>query len=506
MAFSEEHIDDLISGYMDGQLSSMEKTEFEAMLASDAQLAKRLAEWRAVRQQMVGLNSSTHAFPNNFAEVIIAAARRQVVESGDSQFAPWVMGNGVLGNAGIGSVSTSEELVEPSSIVHARYGSTEQHADGTVSPVASRTWQVWATVLAGMAASILVVGLLVNQNDHAQPQQFAVLPQPNIDPSRKSEDVAQAKLNAEVVENAATEKSDVVESVANNLKANSMDLKDSKLGPPSDIAGASLDPAMNAKQSASVDKVASGNSKSTEKMDIQNILNVENLYPSDKQLQGMELGDKFSEKYLLVIDVTLPSDVKSLEAFHQILAKYDIPRAEELNVEENTVQALTECRMIAGKKVVLPDSQLTRQNTNESDLEKLTNASLVYVRGHAERLDAAMIEMMRSVEEFPDFSFDLALDAPSQRLANELKYIQEAKLPTDVKQEVSSSLASVLQIPHSETGADKYGFMPSAPRNAPINPRLRREGRPANSLEPQFMNPITSALFIVRHANLEMDE
>jgi hypothetical protein len=166
-----------------------------------------------------------------------------------------------------------------------------------------------------------------------------------------------------------------------------------------------------------------------------------------------------------------------------------------LNVEESTLKKLADSRLIASGKVVLPDAKPRATLDNTEDEPK---AGLMFVKARGERLDAAIIEIMQRVDTFPEFSMDMAFDAPAQALASELQFIQEASLPKNAPV-AKSSIASMLS---SRSNADNSVNRFQAPqrRGLPLAPEKRLSGKGPNGLGAEMMNPISCAILILREA------
>jgi hypothetical protein len=201
--------------------------------------------------------------------------------------------------------------------------------------------------------------------------------------------------------------------------------------------------------------------------------------------------------FVFVIDVSLPKGVQDTEVLQDILAKNDIPWASQIDIDPIVRGKLVGSRMIseAAKQGLLPD--VVPVNPSEKRAGPEESVSLIFVKGRGQRLDKALIEIMRRVDDFPEFSFDLAFDPPIQSMVEELRFIQEAKLAT-IENPVSGA-ANAIRI-RSETEPSNYeSFFAAAPRRSPSMSRnLRRKAAELGNSE--IMNPVAYALVIVRHS------
>ena len=79
---ANEHIEELLSGFLDGELTAEELREFEAALAADASLSRKLEQMRQIGNDLRSVPKQKLA--PDFASRVLAAARQQALAS-DSQ-------------------------------------------------------------------------------------------------------------------------------------------------------------------------------------------------------------------------------------------------------------------------------------------------------------------------------------------------------------------------------------------------------------------------------------
>ena len=225
------------------------------------------------------------------------------------------------------------------------------------------------------------------------------------------------------------------------------------------------------------------------------------IAPNADQIRKLEqsLKGTMNLTYLMVIDMSLRDTDDAREYLDQILTRFDIPSAVEMNVGESTLNKLADSRLIASGQVSLPNLRpktKPKETESKSDDVDLESAELIFVKARGERLDSAIIEMMQNVEMFPSFSMDLAFDAPIQNLASELRFIQEAALPKNAPI-ARSSIASMLST-RGPNGDSIARFQAAPRRGAPLAIEKRVNGKGPQGLGPELMNPVAHALIILR--------
>jgi hypothetical protein len=231
------------------------------------------------------------------------------------------------------------------------------------------------------------------------------------------------------------------------------------------------------------------------------------LKPSADQLKAIEAMMKDPNgTFLFVVDIGLPDDVTDVLALRRILDRHDIAWASELEIDESMQKSLAKSRMIseAGKQGLIPDfldPNASPARPESDGLETEPSVSLVFVKARAARLDAAIIEVMQQTDDFPTFSFDLAFDPPTHALMNELRFIQEASLPS-LNIPSSKDISNLIRPSRSNARQDSLEYFAAGPRRSKeMSLETRRSSRLPLDLE--TMNPVSYALFIMRHAKPE---
>ena len=85
---ANEHIEELLSGFLDGELTAEELREFESALAADASLSRKLEQMRQIGNDL--RNVPKQKLAPDFASRVLAAARQQALTS-DSQVPHYVL-------------------------------------------------------------------------------------------------------------------------------------------------------------------------------------------------------------------------------------------------------------------------------------------------------------------------------------------------------------------------------------------------------------------------------
>ncbi len=482
MRYSDEEIDALLAGYMDQELSLDEATSFEQLLSERPDLAERLVNWKANQSLLKKLIDPTlPSLGPNFASRVLAEAQNHPSLVDDPGLAPWI------------ARERSSPSVEPASKLNIR-----NQREATAPPLNSAgnyRWIFRGAIAVGTAACLLLAVFLIPSNSkntnhllssHSAsalkgPATVELESQTNISPQPESAEIAKSKTLP--VENQAvtpTLPNDKSKTLASNSPAVGLDNKSS---------ASSQNRTTDSSVSSSEGRTAQPFANSTVATDLQ-------LSPDQ-----MKMVEAFSPTapgaFVFVIDVSLPKGVQDTETLQDILAKNDIPWASQLDVDEFARRKLVGSRMIseAAKQGLLPDVVPVTPSETQAGLEE--SVSLIFVKGRGQRLDKALIEIMRRIDDFPEFSFDLAFDPPIQSMVEELRFIQEAKLATLEKS--ASGAANAIRIRSETEPGDYQSFFAAAPRRSPSMSRnVRRKAAELGNSE--IMNPVAYALMIVRHS------
>jgi hypothetical protein len=132
------------------------------------------------------------------------------------------------------------------------------------------------------------------------------------------------------------------------------------------------------------------------------------------------------------------------------------------------------------------------------------SVGLIFVKARAERLDRAMSEVWDRYKDFPEASYDLAIDPPAMVALQELKSIEEFgkfEPGQGAKDERADGMARPF-LPPAPEGSDALSQFVGVERRAKpqtaAQRRLLSQRRKVSPVLSEAMNPVTYALLIVR--------
>jgi len=492
----DERTEELLNGYLDGYLSASEEQEIRALLDSDHLVRQHFDSLQGLQsslRQMLQSPETSNSRQSNkdFLQSVLTEAAKRVASDPSLVGATWA------------------RAIETTPAATTSAAATTRTATPATIPQNDNRW-MW--VMAGLAASLILVGGWLIQNQRVNdldnvPQGLIAQRNTNSDASSNSVESSPADFNAtaqprDLVESIANSTSDVKTpdtktTESNSVAANVPARNETASANPKNTSNSPTVSSSVANSKATIAREPSSPGSESLAALPSNSFVKPNSQPTAEQIAALEnsLKGSINLSYLLVVDISLQDNEDSREILDQILSRYDIPAAVDLNVEESTLKKLADSRLIASGKVVLPDAKPRAISDNTEDVQK---AGLMFVKARGERLDAAIIEIMQRVDAFPEFSMDMAFDAPARSLASELQFIQEAALPKNAPV-AKSSIASMLS---SRSDADNSVNRFQAPqrRGLPLAPEKRLSGKGPNGLGAEMMNPISCAILILREA------
>jgi hypothetical protein len=470
MDWEEHEKDELLVRYLDHELTSNEIDRFEQLLITDPNLRQKLSDWQALGEKLNDLkaqNPTGRRLDASFADRVIRGAKTYVSEQDDPNLAPWIPRE---------SLPT---IVEPASRLQARDRESNSISGRQDRRRDTRRWIVRGSLIA-VAASLLVIFALNLPR-----------PQPNTLVS-PGENLAEQGPRSE-----GKSTNQIVIHGGNETTSSATD----SVAPPSNLESTALLAPDKAVQNStttmqSSNALADAAPSPTGSKEGTSFSVGPDLKPNAEQIKMLEdMMKNPSGLFLMVIDVRLPEGIADLDALRGTLDRHDIAWASELDIDESIQSNLEKSRMIAeaGKRGLIPDfvDPTLDRSASKNSSDKKEVVSLVFVKARGSRLDAAIVEVMRQTEEFPDFSFDLAFDPPTHALMNELRFIQEASL-AEANRPTHENVSNVVQ---RSRGSH---FLAGPRRSKSMEIETRRQGR--LPLEAESINPISYALFIVRHA------
>ncbi len=481
MSFTDDEIDELLVRYIDQELSSAELQFFKRILADNPEIPEKLENWNTGKRRLKALSSSTEPVRDLgilFADRIIQAAMQRVSESGDATLAPWV------------PRSQPAKTIESARSVQER--ETEPSSKNEPSRSAQRNW-ILGIAASGIAASLMAIAYWSSPKPALNTVLSGMGP-PGITAPGFEPEKSIASLPAKI------------EKVTPNLDLVVLEDDRKELPNSQNSTLQSTTIASNIRSEKKVDEIKPSNLSRPSVPSINDAISSTvspSLAPSAEQLKMLEnMLANPKGTFLFVIDVSLPQDVSDLDSLRNLLDNYDIAWASQLEIDDSIQSNLAKSRMIseAGQNGLLPDFIEPKSKPDDwvKDGSSREVVSLVFVKARGKRLDAALIEVMQRTGDFPLFSFDLAFDPPTNALVDELKYIQEAKLPPSTQQESQDRSSAVrLAMPSKGTASANY-FAAGPRRSKAMTIETRRQSK--LPLNPEMLNPVSYALFIVRYS------
>jgi len=466
---NDEQLDELISGYLDGELSQQEKQDLELRLQSDPEAARRLRLLREARKALA--ESQAYRLPDRFADRVVALARQEAERLGLADDHPVRLGENRL-SSNPSSISLSDE--KPS---------VSLSNPVTDKPLKSNRW-TWA--YAAAAAVLLVAGTVWwqthNGNNIQNKQSLAkqpgdsskpmpVNPQNDIVPAEAPNEtqVAQAgtsprTLPSELKPSAVPQSKDDIAFAEMNSNKGQTDL--ANVAENKSSAPASTNPSSDVK----------GNSAP--------VSDPEML----KQLASAENGSIEAVNLLMVIDIALTKEAWENQSFSKILSEYDIRYERPLVADSSLNEALEESKLVA------------KSGTDASPVEIVSNENVgevqfVFVQARAARIDNAIKDVLERIDEFPNLFFDLSLDAPCQEVVARL----ESSIHFESDGEDIYGIATTLQNANPlKDNKNPNIFTGSKPRGNAIPVANRQTKQKLLPEDPASMNPVSTVLFVLR--------
>jgi hypothetical protein len=477
MLLPDEEIDPLLAGYLDQELSLEETALVEQCLLERPELVERLANWRANQNLLKNLRNPAVSLPSSFTERVLKAAQSDPAVVGDPGLAPWI------------PRENQSLSVEPASKIQSRNRDSDRSSPGSWG----RWWLIRGTLVLGTAACVMIGAFLIPLKTPTEIHRLGM------QTSSGQTDTATIELESHP-------------STAKSMETSrSASIKGSK--------GKELDdPALPSVQSENLAASATSREGENQPRSMQDPVSQPGLDRSPTRLSDSAspfsvapdlqltpeqrkmveaLSPTAPGAFVFVIDVSLPKGIRDTDSLQAILERNDIPWASQLNIDEVVRRKLVGSRMIseAAEQGLLSDA--VPVNPSEQRVGPEESVSLIFVKGRGKRLDKALIEIMQRIDDFPEFSFDLAFDPPIQSMVEELRFIQEASLATTASQ--ASGAASAVRIRSETEPSERGSLFTAAPRRSPAMHRTVRL-KASGIGDTELMNPVAYALLIVRHS------
>ena len=377
MSNQEQRIEELISAYLDGELSAQESLEFQQYLDADSRVAQQLADMQKMRSVLLAIPAEH--LESSFADRVLAAAQAR-----------------------------AESMDNPPAWIRPRVHLSD-NTELTLRTSSRDRVRAALMVLGGIAAAVLL-GFFVIQiqsnlnsvakkdNNPSNPKQGLVdqipdLTTPDLNtpdslaqdsplPSTPQEPLAEMNANS----TARSEGTDA-QVDPEPLRPNTPDADIAKVTPdvPS-IPDVAVTPEVVSNEQPMTDEE-------------RQVRELERMLESGKKL-----------RVVLVVDVNVSREAWENETLVSILNSNDIPLESEVVVDDKTRESLIKSRFVGPQ---------------DGQGELKDNIALVCVKGRASRLDTAISQVYLNAKSFPAFSMDLAIDPPTQELISNLEGYRE---------------------------------------------------------------------------------
>lgn len=439
MALPDDLLDELLSAYLDGATSRDECARVEQLLHDDAAVAERFEIMQQNRQAVQKSRLTGPKLPRDFAATVIAAA----IERGES-----------------------ESLPESHPLRRAGAQSTKQ---ATIRPVATEATSAsqshpgrWIALVAGLAASVLFIGILAKQLTDGDPTE----PPPLI--AQSADGNAEAPPTDPIIDgNAADSGPQLADSGSPDAGVASEER--------SGNASIAAEP-MVADASTPAADAATGDTETPDPSAMvarseNTAMDLERRDPNTVNALAANAPTELS--LLTVIKVALTDDGRSIDAFDGAMSKVEIAYGEEREVSDTLA-------LVA----------LGRPDTSQmSDTVDAMPTRVLLLESPAKKLDLLVNELISDRENVASVGFGLitaTADAPLLRSINAVR----VENPTEVQhQGIGSPLVG-----QSDSVFSSWSGRISNRSFAPLD-----QSMPISATVPgNGPNPMANILFLVR--------
>lgn len=455
---TDEFLDELISGFLDGELEPQELRQLEEILQRDPEAARRL---KLLQNARAALSRPTeYHLPDSFAQRVLEAARAEANRLGLPDSHPIRLGES--GNKG-------------------RHGSAASAPSTVVLPEvsyplpSSASGRYWQAIGLGVAASLLIGAGSFWWISRSVDSGVAPLPlAENVSPLKENP----SKENISVPQSDPSNTNSVKPET--QIAQNSGDTKtiegssDSKKPMP---APEDLNPSTS---KSPVENLASSDAANKPpKLPANNSTNPTAPAIDSQEMKSLASTDATIEalNFLMVVDLELSTQAWNDRTFSKIINEFGIAYDKPLIADSKLVEQLEASSLVTAQS---PETKVD----SESD-----EVYFVFVQARAARLDSAINEMYQRAEEFPEVFFDLAMDAPCQEV---LKRLESGSKFEDDSEDIFGIATPVAQ---SADGLE--GFASHAPRGKRVSPEQRQLAKSGNAGSIS-LNPVSQVLFVLR--------
>lgn len=456
---TDEFLDELISGFLDGELEPQELRQLEEILQRDPEASRRLKLLQSAR---VALSRPTeHHLPDSFAQRVLEAARAEAQRLGLPDSHPIRLGeSGSKVHRNTTTPSTPATVVLPEVAYPAPSSSSGRY---------------WQSIGFGVAASLLIGAgsfWLISRSLDSGP---APLPLAGNGSS----------LNGNTTQDKIPDPQ-AVPSNTNTLKPETQIVQNSSEPQPIESPSDSKKPMIVSEESipsalkSPVENIASADAANkTPKLPANNSTNptVPAIDSQEMKSLASAAGGAESLNLLMVVDLELSAQAWNDRAFSKIINEFGIAYEKPLVADNTLVEQLGASSLVT---VETPD---TKVDTESGEVY------FVFVQARAARLDSAINEMYQRADEFPDVYFDLAMDAPCQDV---LKRLESGSKFEDESEDIFG-----IATPVAKSADGLKGFASHAPRGKRVSPEQRQQAKSGNAGS-FSLNPVSQVLFVLR--------
>lgn len=483
MAFLDDNAKELLSGYLDGELTASEAMVAQRMLQESGEAREELRRLQAIR---VAFQSTPKLhLSGDFAARILEASERRAISMGHQQPA-WL--GGVV-----------DRPVRASSGIKSEDRRREGRRNGG-------RW-AWG-VLSAVAASGLLVCLSywdAQDGSGAKIQGLAGLTKPSVSSregvergggnsvasesgerlqaggeSKVSEPQEGVRTESQLAQTGPDRQPSLGDGMPSGLGEveglGSAANTDSALAKSSDAnptAKSIADNSANIADNNSTVANSPGLKKGVAEGDLASLMGAS----QEEQLKQLEALANGTGSLMMVVDFSVSKEVWDSNFVPRLLSRYDVAFDGPAVVDDQMLEQLKNSRMV-GPLDGQPDPS--------------TDVALVFVKARANRIEKMIEEIAINPRDFPEFSFDMSMDLALQHGLSTIREFQESPQAADT--------ARVLDRRSNRTERSLARFAPpERPRNVVgLEQRQRWTSPPVLD---EKMNPVSYTLLIIRPAS-----
>lgn len=486
MAFLDDNAKELLSGFLDGELTASESVVAQRLLQESGEAREELRRLQAIR---VAFQSTPKLhLSGDFAARVLEASERRAISMGHQQ--PIWLG-GVASPVG-------GELHRP---VRASSGMTTEDSrleGGRNEGGRNRGRWAWG-VLSTLAASGLFVCLSyweARDGSGAKIQGFAGLSKPGVTLSEGVERRGEGSVASASEERLKADRElkvgETREDVGNEsqLAADMGSTRQPSLGDgvPSGVGGTEgpgvvtkIDSAVakssvsNSAANVAADQTANSPELKTgiAESDIASLMGASQA----EQLKQLEALANGTGSLMMVVDFSVTKEVWDSNFVPTLLGRYDVAFDGPAVVDDQMLEQLKNSRMVGPL---------------DGQSDPSTDVALVFVKARATRIEKMIEEIAVNPRDFPEFSFDLSMDLALQHGLSTIREFQEAPQAADT--------ARVLDRRSNRVDRSLARFAPpERPRKVVGLEQRQRWTNPP--VVDEKMDPVSYTLLIIRPAS-----